>query len=95
MKNIESDELRDHCHLTSEYRRPAHRKCTVSVKQSQCKIIPIAFLNFSNYDCHLVFKELVDIKNDRVKLKSLPKTNEENIPIKCGCFKFIDIYRFF
>ena len=30
-KNIESDKVRDHCHLTGKYRRPAHNTCKINV----------------------------------------------------------------
>ena len=59
-KNIESDEVRDHCHLTSKYRGPAHNKCNINVTQKQSNFIPFIFHNFSNYDCHMFFKKLVD-----------------------------------
>ena len=81
---IESDEVRDHCHLTSGYRRPAHRKCAVIVEKPRSKLITIAFHNFSNSDCHLVFRKLVDIKNDRVNFKNIPETNDETFKVKYG-----------
>ena len=93
-KNIESDKVRDHCHLTGKYRGPAHNTCNINVKQKDRNFIPFAFHNFSNYDSHMFFKRLVDLKNDKVKFKIIPKTNEEYIVVKYGCIRFIDSYRF-
>ena len=58
-KEILSDKVRDHCHLTRKYRGPAHNKCNNNVTQKQGIFIPFAFHNFSNYDCHLFFKSLL------------------------------------
>ena len=93
-KEIISDKVRDHCHLTGKYRRPAHNTCNINVKQKDSKFIPFAFHNFSDYDCHLFFKRLVNLKKDKVKFKIIPKTNEEYIAVKYGCIRFIDSYRF-
>ena len=64
-KFIESDKVRDHCHLTGNYRGPAHSKCNINVTQKQSNFIPFIFHNFSNYDCHMFFKKLVDKKKDK------------------------------
>ena len=90
-KEILSDKVRDHCHLTSKYRGPA---CNINVKQKDSKFISFAFHNFSNYDCHMFFKRLVDLKKNKVKFKFIPKTTEEYITVKYGCIGFIDSYRF-
>ena len=52
------------------------------------------FQNFSNYDCHLFFKTLIDKKPNNIPLHVIPKTNEENISNSYGCIIFIDSYRF-
>ena len=93
-KEILSDKVRDHCHLTDKYRGPALNTCNINVKQKDSDFIPFAFHNFSNYDCHMFFKRLVDLIKDKVKFKFIPKTNEENISVKYGCIRFIDSYRF-
>ena len=93
-KNIESDKVRDHCHLTGKYRAPSHNVCNINVKQKDSIFLPFAFHKFSNDDCHTFFKRLVDLKNDKVKFKIIPKTNEEHIVVKNGCIRFIDSYRF-
>ena len=74
-KNFESDKVRDHCHLTGKYRGPAHSKCNINVTQDQSSFVPFLFHNFSIFDCHMFFKKLVDLKNDKVKFDIIPKTN--------------------
>ena len=51
-KNIESDKVRDHCHLIS---KKTHSKCNINVTQKQSNFIPFIFHTFSNYDSHLLF----------------------------------------
>ena len=93
-KNIESDKVRDHCHLTGNYRGPAHSICNINFTQDHSNFIPFIFQNFSNYDCHMFFKKLVDKKNDKVKFDIIPETNEEYISVTYGCIRFKDSYRF-
>ena len=93
-KNIESDKW-DHCHLTltGKYRGPVHSICNINVTQKQSNFLPFIFHKFSNYDCHLFFKKLVDKKNDKLKFDKIPKTSEEYISVTYGCIRFIDSYR--
>ena len=93
-KEILSDKVRDHCHLTGKYRAPAHNTCNINVKQKDSNFIPFAFHNYSKYDSHMFFKRLVDLKKDKVKFKVIPKTNKEYILVKYGFIRFIDSYRF-
>ena len=93
-KEILSDKVRDHCHLTGKYKGPAHSKCNISVTQKQSNFIPFIFHNFSNYDCHMFVKKLADKKKDKVDFDIIPKTNEGYIPVTYGCIRFIDSYRF-
>ena len=93
-KNCESDKIRDRCHLTGKYRGPARSICIINVTQKQSNCIQFIFHNFSNYDCHMFFKKLVDQKNDKVMFEFIPKTNEEYMSVTYGCIRFIDSYRF-
>ena len=93
-KEIITDKVRDHCHLTGSYRGPAHSKCNINVTQKQSNFIPFIFHNFSNYDCQMFFKSLVDKKNNKIRFDIIPKTNEEYISVTYGCIRFIDSYRF-
>ena len=59
-EEIITDKVIDHCHLTEKYRGPAHSKCNIDVTQKQSNFIPFLFHYFSNYNCHMFFKKLVD-----------------------------------
>ena len=61
-KEMISDNVRDHCHLTGNCRGPAHSICNINVTQQQSKIVPFICHNFGDYDCQMFFKRLVDIK---------------------------------
>ena len=93
-KNIGSDKVKAHCHLTGKYRGNAHSKCNIILTQKQSNFIPFIFHNFSIYDCDMFFKKLVDKKNDNVKFDIVPKRNEEDISVTYGCIRFFDGYRF-
>ena len=90
---ILSDKVRDHCHLTGKYRCPAHNICNLTVSQQKSNIILFIVHNFSNYDCHMFFKRLVDLKNEKVKFDIIPKKYEEYISVSYGCIRFTDSYR--
>ena len=78
-KEMSSDKDGDQCHLTGKYRRPTYNKCNTNVAQKQNNFFPFVFHNFSNYDCNLFFKTLVDKKNHKFKFDIIPKTNELHI----------------
>ena len=43
----------------------------------------------------MIFKKLVDRKNDTVEFDIIPKTSERYTSVTYGCIRFIDSYRFF
>ena len=51
-----------HCHLTGEYKGPAHEENNTNVKQNQVIFILFAFQNFSRFGCHLFLKKLIKRK---------------------------------
>ena len=59
-EKVDSDKIRDHCHSTGKIRGPAHQRCNMNRKQKRSKFNPFEFQNFSNYVCHLFFRNLVD-----------------------------------
>ena len=93
-KIIKSDKVRNHCHLTRNYRESAHESCKFFVPQKQSKFYPFIFRNFRNYDCHLILKELIDRKNAEAKFHFIPETNEEFNSVTYGSIRVFDSYRF-
>ena len=85
-KNIESDKVRVHRPLTGKFRGPAHNTCNTNVTQKVSIFISVILHNFSNHDCHLFFKTLVDKKKGKVKFKVIPETKEDYIPLRYGCW---------
>ena len=80
--------------MTSKNRGPAHSKGNFKTTPTQGNFIPFAFDNLINIYCHLFFKRLVDRKNDKVKLYTIPKTNEAYRSVTQGCIRFNDSYPF-
>ena len=52
----ENPKVRDHCHVTGNYRGAACNKCNLGMKLT--KTIPVVFHNLKGYDSHLLLTEL-------------------------------------
>lgn len=94
-----NDKVRDHDHITSEYRGAAHSHCNLMYRV--CSFIPVVFHNLTGYDSHLFIEELAKYEGH---IKVIPKTKEKylsftkviktkdsNHPVQ---IKFIDSYQF-
>ena len=92
-KEILSDKVRDHFHLTGNYRGPELQSCNVNVTQKQSNFILFIFHNCINYDCHLCFEMLVDEESDQTKFDIVPKTNKQYKSVLSGCIRGIDSYQ--
>ena len=87
--------VRDHDHLTGKYRGAAHNRCKLNCKKKASSINPIFFHNFSGYDCHLIFEELLTQKYKMgCEPKLIPKSMENYVSVEVGCLRFLDSYRF-
>ena len=73
----------------------AHQSCIDYVnKVNQHKFIHVLYHNFSKYDYHLFFNDLITSKNDKVKQSEIPRTNEEFMALTYRCIKFLDSMTF-
>ena len=87
--------VRDHDHLTGKYRGTAHNRCNLNCKKKASSFIPIFFHNFSGYDCHLIFEELLtQAYKMGCEPKIIPKSMENYVSVEVGCLRFLDSYRF-
>ena len=93
-KQIESDKVRDHCHLNDKYRGLAHNTCKINVQQKDSAFFPTLYHNSSYYDCHIFFRKLFDRKKDKVEFNIIPKTNEKYSSVLFGCVRLILSFRF-
>ncbi|XP_055839997.1 uncharacterized protein LOC129907698 [Episyrphus balteatus] len=96
--NIGEVKVRDHCHLTGEYRGAAHNLCNLKFKMPT--FFPILFHNLSGYDAHLFFKLLREIDGE---IKVIPLNKEKYISFSKKIaidekrsieLRFLDSYRF-
>ena len=89
------DKVRDHDHLTGKYRGAAHNICNIQSQQRSSSFVPIFFHNFSGYDCHLIFEELlIQAFEKGYEPKIIPKSMENYVSIQVGCLRFLYSYRF-
>ena len=89
------DKVRDHDHPTEKYRGAAHCKCNINVKQKQSSFDPIFFHNFSGYDCHLIFEQLLtQAFKMGYESKLIPTSMKNYVNEHVGCLSFLDSYRF-
>ena len=92
---LDDTKVRDHDHLTGKYRGAAHNICNINCKQKSSSFVPIFFHNFSGYDCHLIFKELLtEAYNQNYNPTIIPKSLENYVSVQVGCLRFLDSYRF-
>ena len=92
---LDDTKVRDHDHLTGKYRGAAHNICNINVKQRSSSFVPIFFHNFSGYDCHLIFQELlIQAFKKGYGPKIIPKSMDNDVSIQAGCLRFLDSYRF-
>ena len=61
-EELNTDKVRDHCHVTGKFRDAPHNKCNLKLRIS--RKLPIIFHNLQGYDRHIIFKELNNFDED-------------------------------
>lgn len=99
-KNFEGQiKVRDHDHISGEYRGAAHQACNLSLrlKKRQPKIndsfiIPVVFHNLRGYDGHIIMQEVGKYKNETLSV--IANTFEKYVSFSVGSLRFIDSFQF-
>lgn len=74
------DKVRDHDHVTGEYRGPAHNKCNLQLRTIYK--IPIFLHNFRGYDAHIITKVLPQFQGHNVKV--IGQSMEKYLTLQLG-----------
>ena len=61
-QDLNIDKVRDHCHVTGQFRGAVRNKCNTNLKLP--RKLPIIFHNLQGYDGHIIFKELNNFNVD-------------------------------
>ena len=89
-KKFYKDSVRDHCHITGQYRGAGHNAC--NLKLNICpKItqIPVVFHNLRGYDSHLIMQAISKIQEtnedeEYLELSCIPNNTEKYISFNLG-----------
>ena len=70
------DAVKDHCHITGEYRGAAHKACNINYFpiNPETEIIPVVFHNLKGYDAHHIMSGIAEVQSD---LKCIPNNIEK------------------
>ena len=88
-KKLNNDRVRDHCHITGEYRGAAHKYCNINLRLK--KRIPVVFHNLRGYDSHLIMQA---IGKTSKKLEVIPNNLEKYVSFSMGNLVFLDSFQF-
>jgi len=84
--------VRDHDHITGQYRGAAHSKCNVAYTLNTNLLIVLH--NFQNYDSHLIVTGLKHYGDKIDKVKVIGKNKEKFASLQVGQFTFIDSFAY-
>ena len=73
-KPLEGDSVRDHCHITGEYRGAAHNACNLKLRLNPS--IPVVFQNLRGYDSHLLMQAISKVEG---RVSCIPNNTEKYI----------------
>ena len=99
--------VRDHCHITDEFRGSAHQECNLKLRINPEEIkIPVIFHNLRGYDSHFIMQEIGAIvkkhayKNNKgeekqMNINAIPNNMEKYMAFMLGNhLTFIDSFQF-
>ena len=103
----EDTKVRDHCHITGNYRGSAHQECNLKLRVNPEQLkIPVIFHNLRGYDSHFIMQEIGEIvKNNtytkkngekcQMNINAIPNNMEKYMAFMLGNhLTFIDSFQF-
>ena len=103
----EDTKVRDHCHITGNYRGSAHQECNLKLRVNPEQLkIPVIFHNQRGYDSHFIMQEIGEIvKNNtytkkngekcQMNINAIPNNMEKYMAFMLGNhLTFIDSFQF-
>ena len=88
-KPFEGDSVRDHCHITGEYRGAAHNACNLKLRLNPS--ILVVFHNPRGYDSHLLMQAISKVEG---RVSCILNNTEKYISFSLGHLRFIDSAQF-
>ena len=86
------DAVKDHCHLTGNYRGAAHNACNLKLRINPNKDqIPVVFHNLRGYDAHHLMQAMANLQKE---VKCVANNMEKYITISVDGLRFIDSLNF-
>ena len=93
-KDLGTERVRDHCHLSGKFRGAAHNGCNLNFsykKKDSIFFIPIIIHNLKGYDSHLIMKAMGKVNR---RITCIPQNMEKYISFSLGNLRFIDSLQF-
>ena len=96
--------VRDHCHVTGQYRGSAHQDCNLNFRLTEK--IPVIFHNLCGYDSHFIMQEIGAVVNKhtytnkkgekyQMNINAIPNNMEKYMAFMLGNhLTFIDSFQF-
>ena len=86
------DAVKDHCHLTGEYRGAAHSECNLKLKiNPKTHQVPVVFHNLRGYDAHHLMQAMANLNKE---VKCVANNMEKYITFSVDGLRFIDSLNF-
>ena len=87
-----SNKVRDHCHLSGNYRFPLCSRCNLTYAKASSNIV-VLFHGLNNYDHHFIVSKLGKYKN-MYNINVLPKNSQKFLSFTLGRLTFKDSIEF-
>ena len=86
------DAVKDHCHLTGNYRGAAHNNCNLKLRiNPKTDQIPVVFHNLRGYDAHHLMQAMANLQKE---VKCVANNMEKYITFSVDGLRFIDSLNF-